>query len=164
MKLFYCCYGGAHTSVTCASIHLGYLPDDRVPSAAEFAGVPFYDKMDNHKLGTPVFMGRDALGWDIYIIGMKNVKTLVIPAMKSYLNACGMDQSDFLLVNALVELHPITSISGVATRKFGLIYPGRPLTIWGIRKTYPKFLALVKDVKENLQVRGNYIRTATDFS
>ncbi len=164
MKLFYCCYGGAHTSVTCASIHLGYLPDDRIPSPSEFAKVPFYDKMDNHKLGTPVFMGCDALGWDIYIIGMKNVKTLVIPAMRSYLNACDMDQSDFMLVNALVELHPITSIGGVATRKFGLISLGRPLTIWGIRRTYSKFLSLVKEVKENLQDRENSLKDLTDFS
>ena len=150
MKLFYCCYGGAHTSVTCASIHLGYLPDDRVPKAIEFAAVPFYDKMDNRKLGTPVFMGRDLMGWDIYIMGMKNVKGLIIPAMKSYLNACGVEQSQFVLVNALVELHPVTSIGGVASRKFGLIPLGRPMTIWGVRRTYSKYLSLVKEVKENL--------------
>src|SRR5690554_2860774 len=117
MKLFYCCYGSAYTSVTCASIHVGYLQDYRVPNFSEFAKLPFYDKMDNHKLGTPVFMGRDVLGYDIYIIGMKNAKTLVITAMRSYLNACGIDQSNFRLVNALVELHPITSIGGVASRK-----------------------------------------------
>ena len=69
MKLFYCCYGGAHTSVTCACIHLGYLPDDRIPAASEFLSVPYYDKMENRDLGTPVFMGRDEMGWDIYIIG-----------------------------------------------------------------------------------------------
>lgn len=150
MELFYCCYGGAHTSVTCASIHLGYLPDNRVPSAAEFAELPFYDKMDNHKLGTPVYMGRDIQGWDIYIIGMKNAKTLVIPAIKSYLNVCSRDQSDFKLINALIELHPITSIGGVITRKLGLISLGRPMTIWGIRKTYPQFLKLVEEVKKDL--------------
>ncbi len=153
MKLFYCCYGGAHTSVTCASIHLGYLPADRVPEASEFLGVPFYDKMENKKLGTPVFMGRDNLGWDIYIIGMKNAKQLVIPSMKSYLNACSVDQKDFILVNALIELHPITSIGGVLSRKFGILSVGRPMTVWGIRKTYPRFIALVEQVKENLLER-----------
>ena len=153
MKLFYCCYGGAHTSVTCASIHLGYLPTDRTPEAFEFLCVPFYDKMENQKLATPVFMGRDMMGWDIYIIGMKNVKQLIIPSMKSYLNACGVEQENFLLINALIELHPITSIGGALSRKFGIVPLGRPMTVWGIRKTYPRFLALVKQVKENLRSR-----------
>ena len=151
MKLFYCCYGGAHTSVTCASIHLGYLPADRVPEASEFLGVPFYDKMENKKLGTPVFMGKDDLGWDIYIIGMKNARQLVIPSIKSYLNACGVDQKRFILVNALIELHPVTSIGGVLSRKFGILSLGRPMTVWGIRKTYPRFIKLVEQVKENLR-------------
>jgi hypothetical protein len=156
MKLFYCCYGGAHTSVTCASIHLGYLPAERLPAASEFQAVPFYDKMENGKLGTPVFMGRDEMGWDIHIMGMKNAKQLVIPAMKSYLNVCGIDQKNYILVNALVDLHPITSIGGVASRKFGIISLGRPMTVWGIRKTYHKFVELVLQVKENLRAMKDF--------
>ena len=98
-------------------------------------------------------MGRDLLGWDIYIMGMKNARQLIIPAMKSYLNACRVEQENFLLVNALIELHPITSVGGVISRKFGLVPLGRPLTIRGIRKTYPRFVALVEQVKENLRSR-----------
>ena len=156
MKLFYCCYGGAHTSVTCASIHLNYLPNDRIPKPCEFSSVPFYDKMDNDKLGTPMYVGRDEMGWDIYIMGMKNAKNIVIPAMKSYLNTCGFQQQDFLLVNALVELHPITSIGGYTSRKLGILSVGRPMTIWGVRKSYPKFIELVEKVKENLKVRQDF--------
>jgi len=109
--------------------------------------------MDHHELGTPVFMGKDELGCDVYIIGMKNARQLVIPAMKSYLNSCGIDQKDLFLVNALVKLHPITSMGGVASRKFGILVLGRPMTIWGIRRTYPKFVELVSNVKENLRCR-----------
>ena len=135
MKLFYCCYGGAHTSVTCASIHLGYLPDDRVPEAREFWAVPFYDKMESSMLGTPVYMGRDLFGWDIYIMGMKNKKQLVIPAIRSCLSACGIDLNRLYFVNALAALDPATSTGGIASRRFGLMSLGRPLTIWEIRKT-----------------------------
>ncbi|MGB3963216.1 MAG: DUF3189 family protein, partial [Tepidanaerobacteraceae bacterium] len=35
MKIFYCCYGSAHSSVVAASIHLGLLPSDRVPTSRE---------------------------------------------------------------------------------------------------------------------------------
>ena len=153
MKLFYCCYGGAHTSVTCASIHLGYLPSDRIPESYEFRKVPFYEKMDHHKLGTPVLMGKDELGCDVYILGLKNAKQVAVPALKSYLNLCGVDQKSYLLINALVELHPVTSIGGVVSRKFGVPVLGRPMTIWGIRRTYPRFVKLVENVKENLRHR-----------
>ncbi|HPT77731.1 MAG TPA: DUF3189 family protein [Candidatus Atribacteria bacterium] len=151
--LVYYCYGGAHTSVTCASIHLNYLPSDRIPGPEEFAPLPFYDKMDHDKLGTPVYMGRDEYGWDVYIIGLKRANAVIIPAIRTYLNACGKDQADLLLVNALVELHPLTSIGGYSSRRLGLLSLGRRMTVWGIRKSYPKFLDLVSRVKENLRMR-----------
>lgn len=151
MKLVYYCYGGAQTSVTCAAIHLKYLPYERVPSAKEFQSVPFYDKMENSRLGTPVYVGRDELGLDIYIMGMKNSNTFLIPLIKSYLNHCGKRHDDLIFVNARVRLHPITSIGGFITRKLGIVTIGRPMTVWGIRRTYPVLLDLVKGVKEKLR-------------
>ena len=71
MKLFYHCFGGAHTFITCAAIHLGYLPMDRVPGSQEFNSVPYYDKMEDKNCGTPIYLGRDELGIDIYAIGLK---------------------------------------------------------------------------------------------
>jgi hypothetical protein len=153
MKLFYHCFGGAHTSITCASIHLNYLPKDRIPKANEFKTIPYYDKMENKKLGTPIYMGRDELGWDVYVIGMKNGKDVVIPAIKSYINTCPILRNEILFVNALVMLHPITSIGGFASRKLGLVPIGRPMTVWGIRRSYPLFVNLVSRVKDNLARR-----------
>lgn len=150
MKLFYYCYGGAHTSVTCASIHLEYLPKNRLPMPREFLSVPFYDKMDNSKLGTPMYVGRDRLGWDIYIMGLKNSKALSIPALRSFLNAFGVLQHRVLFVNALAELHPITAIGGFTSRKLGGVLIGRPMTIWGIRRSYSTLVDLVERVQQNL--------------
>ena len=156
LKLFYYCYGGAHTSVTCASIHLGFLPTDRVPHPDEFLAVPYYDKMDNNKLGTPIYVGRDEFGWDIYVIGLKRANRIAIPAIKSYLYANGISDRDVLFVNALVKLHPITSIGGFSSRKLHMVNLGRPLTIWGIRRSYPVFVELVRRVKESISKRENF--------
>lgn len=150
LKLFYYCYGGAHTSVTCASIHLGFLPRDRLPASSAFLSVPFYDKMDNDKLGIPMYMGRDKLGWDIYFMGLKNSKALSLPALRSFLNAFGVPQRQVFFVNALAELHPITSIGGFTSRKLGGVFIGRPMTIWGVRKSYAKFVDLVERVERTL--------------
>lgn len=156
MILFYYCYGGAHTSVTCASIHLSYLPNDRIPSAHEFKSVPFYDKMENKNIGLPVYMGRDELGWDVYFIGMKSASVVVIPAIKSYLNENYISQTDILFVNTLAKLHPITSIGGFSSRRLSLVSLGRPMTVWGIRRSYPLLIDLVNNVKEVLRIRMEF--------
>ncbi|NLO81735.1 MAG: DUF3189 family protein [Clostridiales bacterium] len=153
MKLFYHCYGGAHTSVTCASIHLNYLPNDRIPKTCEFKAIPFYDKMENKELGKPVYMGRDDMGWDIYVVGMKDGKNVVIPAIISYLNANNVSRREVLFVSALVQLHPITAIGGIVSRRLGLAFIGRPMTIWGIRRSYPHLVELVNKVKQNIAAK-----------
>lgn len=150
MKLFYHCFGGAHTSITCAAIHLGFLPVNRTPTHREFAYVAHYDKMENKNLGTPVYIGRDEFGIDIYAIGFKNACSMMIPAIKSYLNVNNIPSKDVLFVEALVKLHPITAIGGIASRRLHLVSLGRPLTVWGIRRSYQVFIDLVSGVKENL--------------
>lgn len=150
MKLFYHCYGGAHTSVTCAAIHLGFLPLNRIPTPYEFLSIPHYDRMENEDLGTPQYFGRDELGIDIYVIGFKNACDIMIPTIKSYLNANNIPSKDVLFVEALVKLHPITAIGGFSSRKLHLIRLGHSLTVWGIRKSYPIFVELVSGVKEKL--------------
>ena len=142
--------------MTCASIHLGFLPSDRTPHPDEFLAVPHYDKMDNSQLGTPVYVGRDEYGWDIYVMGIKRANRVVIPAIKSYLYESGILDREILFVNALVKLHPITSIGGFSSRKLNLVKFGRFLTIWGIRRSYPIFVDLVSRVKENIFKQGNF--------
>ncbi|HZJ82253.1 MAG TPA: DUF3189 family protein [Clostridia bacterium] len=152
MKLFYHCFGGAHTSITCAAIHLGFLPKDRVPEAYEFLAVPQYDKMANKNLGTPIYVGRDEYGVDIYAIGFKNAPTLMIPVMKSYLNCNNIPSNDIQFVEALVNLHAITAVGGIISRRLNLINIGRPLTVWGIRRSYPVLIDLVSGVKERSKI------------
>lgn len=148
--LFYHCYGGAHTSVTCASIHLNYLPHDRTPETYEFKAIPFYDKMDDGMLGTPLYMGRDERGWDIYALGMMDGERVVIPAIKSLLNMNGISQHEVVFVNALVHINPLTAIGGFISRRLGVPFMGRPMTVWGIRKSYPHLVELVTRVKQAL--------------
>ncbi|MGI6112770.1 MAG: DUF3189 family protein [Mahellales bacterium] len=155
MKILYACYGGAHTSVTSAAIHLGLLPDDRVPSSRDFYSIPFYDKMPNKQLGTPRFMGVDKMGWEIYVMGMGSYKKLVTTAVYSMLKECGLDPAKLFIVNALAPLSPITAVGGFCSRKLNLVGLGRPLTIFGIRQTYHAFVDVVKRTK---QKQMNYMK------
>jgi len=66
------------------------------------------------------------------------------------LNASGISQQDVLFVSALVQINPLTAIGGFTSRKLGLSFIGRPMTIWGIRKSYPHLVDLVTRVKQAL--------------
>ncbi|HWJ02080.1 MAG TPA: DUF3189 family protein, partial [Verrucomicrobiae bacterium] len=43
MKIIYNCYGGSHSSVTAAAIHLGLVDCGKVPCARELWKLPYYD-------------------------------------------------------------------------------------------------------------------------
>ena len=60
MKIIYNCYGGAHSSVTAAAIHLQMLPETRKPSAAELLNLPYYDAQVGKDHGRIRFLGLTA--------------------------------------------------------------------------------------------------------
>ncbi|MCR4430081.1 MAG: DUF3189 family protein [Tepidanaerobacteraceae bacterium] len=147
MKIFYYCYGSAHSSVVAASIHLGMLPSDRLPSAKEIEMLPHFDKTDSCEIGTPFFMGIDEYETEIFITGMTNERHLVKKAIYSFLRHSGIDESDLMMVDALKYVNLKTRLGGFLSRRMGLVALGRPLTIKGILEKYADFLALVKETK-----------------
>jgi ABC-type dipeptide/oligopeptide/nickel transport system permease subunit len=76
VKVIYYCYGGTHSSVVTAAIHLKYLPEDRVPRADELMAVSRFDKAERHDIGVPYYMGTDELGNDIYVLGTGGAKNI----------------------------------------------------------------------------------------
>ena len=44
MKIIYHCYGGSHSSVIAAALHLGLLAKDRIPNETELMAIPYFDK------------------------------------------------------------------------------------------------------------------------
>ncbi|KYO66703.1 DUF3189 family protein [Thermovenabulum gondwanense] len=148
MKIFYYCYGSAHSSVVAAAIHTGYLPMDRIPEYKEFIKLPYYDKTKNNEIGTPFFMGKDEFENEIFIIGMTNERELIKKIIISYLKECGIDHNQIYMVGTLQLVNLKTKIGGILSRRLGLVFPGRPLTIKGIQERYFDFVDLVKEVKK----------------
>ena len=44
MKIIYHCFGGSHSSVSAAALHLGLLDRQRTPTEEELVRIPYYDK------------------------------------------------------------------------------------------------------------------------
>lgn len=147
MKIFYCCYGGSHSSVVAAAVHLGLIPDTRPPTFGELVNLPYYDKVGNDDVGTARHMGRDECGNDVYVLGLGPSRRIALKAMRSVLEILGMGQNDVLLVDALGPIGPLTRIGGFLSRRLGLVRIGRPLTVIGIRSVFKDVVRIVHGVK-----------------
>ncbi|MGE5509508.1 MAG: DUF3189 family protein [Chitinophagales bacterium] len=150
MKVVYHCYGSAHSSVTAAALHLGLLPRDRQPTRAELLAAPRFDRTLTRELGTLFFIGRDRGNHDVYALGRGPVAREVANCLLSLLGVTGCDRLEVLLVNALPQISFVTTIGGTLSRGYGLIWPGRPLALWGIRRCYSRFVRLVEETERLL--------------
>jgi hypothetical protein len=143
-KVFYHCFGSAHSSIVAAALHLGILPEARMAESGEIAALTFYDRIDRHELGTPIFVGRDARGHEIYAIGLAGGKDFLTRTMRSVLDLYGLPGEAMILRDSLVHVGNWTKAGGVLSRRLGLIGLGRPLTLIGVRRNYGHLVQLAR--------------------
>ena len=149
MKIVYYCWGGSHSSVTAAGIHLGLLPSSRIPSAKEFMAVPYYDKQTEDQHGVYWFMGIDEKGNEVFIIGVESLDSLFETVVKSSLRIFDIPEKEILLVNALKNANILMRVGGYLSRHLGLVSMGRPLVIRGTQVAYKDLVKLVEQIKQS---------------
>lgn len=152
MVIIYYCFGGAHSSVLAAAIHTHMLSADRIPKKDEIINLPHYDKTPSQMIGIPFCFGKDEFGNRVYILGTGKAKKIVINALKSFMEIEEINQDEVYLENTLKNVNLLVRIGGFLSRGLGLIFPGRILTVYGLQRAYPKFVQMVKRVKEEIAV------------
>ncbi|MGI6574450.1 MAG: DUF512 domain-containing protein [bacterium] len=150
MKIIYCCYGSAHSSVIAAAIHLNRLPWHRVPTAQEILQQPHFDQTKNEEIGTLFFIGVDQWGNEVFILGLGADRVINHRAIDSLLSLCNYPSCEVRLIDSLIAIHPLTRIGGFFSRRLGLVSIGRPIVLLGIRLSYPCLLNLVQ--KHQLEI------------
>jgi len=150
MKIFYHCYGSSHTSIVSAAIHLGILPDDRIPTIDEILKVPHYDQGTTELIGTPIFFGVDEFGCDVYAIGLTHAKAMFKRAIRSFLAINNVSEQELVMADALARISIYTRIGGYLSRGLGIVSIGRPLSAYGIQRTYYNFVDLTQEVKQKI--------------
>ncbi|MGQ9711192.1 MAG: DUF3189 family protein [Desulfotomaculales bacterium] len=147
LNIIYHCYGGTHSSVLAACIHLGILKDRVIPTGKELLALSGFDERDAADLGTIHFYGRDEAGNRIFVLGRNGC-----PAMPAffYRVLAGALQTDVrcLMVDTASCLNLLTRLGGLISCRLGLKGIGRPLLILGARLAYPKLAALVSTVRK----------------
>ncbi len=153
MKVIYSCYGGAHSSPVAAAIHLGLLPEDRVPEPGALMRIPRFDRVGSEEQGRAAFIGKDASGHEVYVLARGPAGKAVERAFFSGASLAGADPSEFLLVDTLVCVNLSMRVGGFLSRRLGWTALGRPIVLWGTRRAYANLVRLVRETKGRLAPR-----------
>ncbi len=146
-KIIYHCYGGAHSSVVAAAIHLGQLRVDKVPASKELMALTLFDKQTKEGHGRLHFFGFDEYGDEVYSVGCRNVGysvTKFLTKIKEILNA----GDEMIFIDTLHCVNLKMRIGGYISRRLGMVKIGRPIVLRGTREAYFELVKLVQQVKE----------------
>jgi len=143
MKVIYHCFGGSHSSITAAAIHLGLLPRDRLPAAAELMSLPYFDARSRGEEGEIKYLGTDPFNNDVYAAGKKNLGARFEALLYDLTTALGLPRQGLLLLNTSPFVNPLMVLGGFTSRRLGMTTPGRPLVLLGSRRAYFSLVAFV---------------------
>ncbi|MCG0278016.1 MAG: DUF3189 family protein [Thermanaeromonas sp.] len=147
MKIIYHCFGGTHSSVIAAALHLGWLPRSRLPRADEIKAIPYFDRRRKSEEGHIQFMGRDTAGNEIYAVGKRGMGKLLENFVYDLTCALGLPREELLLVDTTPLVNSLMALGGFLSRRLGLTFLGRPLVVCGVRKAYPGLVRLVENLR-----------------
>jgi len=153
LKLIYNCYGGSHSSVTSAAIHLGLLPDQRTATKEELLKVPYYDAQVAQDHGRIRFLGYDENGHEVYVVGRMNLGAGYEKIIRSLVVVLEGRQEDIALVDTMPYVNIFMMIGGYLSRRLGFSRVGRSIIIFGTKLSYHRFVRLVKSVKARFPSR-----------
>ncbi|MGB4505041.1 MAG: DUF3189 family protein [Syntrophaceticus sp.] len=149
-KIVYHCYGGSHSSVTAAGIHLGILPQERTATAAELLRVPHYDYHGSVTHGRFRFIGRDIYGNEVFVLGKRTAgpDVTILLYRIAELVGCG---DEICPVDTTFPINPLMVIGGFLSRRLNLVSLGRPIVLYGTQIAYPYLVKIAGDVLQAIR-------------
>ncbi|MBO8168352.1 MAG: DUF3189 family protein [Thermoanaerobacteraceae bacterium] len=150
MKIIYNCFGGSHSSVTAAAMHLGLISENRVPTAEELKAIPYFDEQLAEDHGDFKYMGEDEQGNQVYVVGRRNLGSLFEPLIHGIARIFSISPKEYLIVNTMPCVNWIMVLGGILSRKLGMVSLGRPIVIYGTQQAHGNFVKLVNRVKTTI--------------
>lgn len=146
MKIIYHCFGGSHSSVTAAALHLGLLPKHRLPTYDELMSLPYFDKTNDDDFGSIRFMGIDEFGNDVYVLGKKSLGDRFTRILTGVAGLLGC-QDKVLVVNTMNQVNWSMKLGGFTSRRLGIVFLGRPVVTRGTQSAFYHLLNTVETTK-----------------
>ena len=151
MKIIYHCYGGTHSSVLAAAVHLGLIEANPRLSKRELFHCPFFDSLNHAQIGTINRMGEDNYGNEIFVLGCKNAGSLVEKILPEFCRIFNLDNNTILMVSTVSSLNILLRIGGFLSRRAGLVTLGRFFLFLGARRAIKNIKLTVEKVKQKLR-------------
>lgn len=143
MKIIYHCYGGSHSSVMAAALHLGLIPKNRIPSLNELMNIPYYDKTNNSDFGSIRLMGVDEYKNEVYVLGKKSMGDRYSRLLMGVAEILGCSD-ELMAVNCMNRVNLAMKLGGFSSRKMGIVSLGRPVLVRGSQKAFMELVNLVE--------------------
>lgn len=150
MYIIYHCYGGAHSSVTAAGIHLGLISEHGIPTPEEILALPFYDQATKDDHGYLRFLGEDSGGNHIFIIGRRGLRKCFPTLVRSLAALLDVSSEEILVIDTVSCVNWMMMVGGFTSRRWGWVKFGRPLVIKGTQKAFRNFVELVRKTKAQI--------------
>ncbi len=150
MKIIYHCYGGTHSSVLAAAVHLGLIEGKTSLSNRELINCPFFDSLNQAQIGTINKMGEDNHENEIFVLGCKNAGSLVEKILPEFCRIFNIDKNNILMVSTIPCLNILLRIGGFLSRRAGLVTLGRFFLLLGARWAIKNIKLTVEEVKQKL--------------
>lgn len=147
MLIIYQCFGGTHSSVVAAYIHLEKLSMDSVPGARELEDLPHFDRMSRRQLGYLHYIGTDRENNRIFALGSAGNGAEIQVFFRESLPLWEIPLTEISIVNCLSQVNFAARMGGYFSRGLGLTFIGRPLVNLGLRMRYRGIVRLVQEVK-----------------
>ncbi len=147
MKIIYHCYGGTHSSVMAAALHLGIFDQEKFPSFRELLSCPYFDKVKNKDVGKIFFMGKDEKGHEVFVMGCRNAGQLVETVLKDFSSIMNINPGEVILASTMPCLNILIRLGGLLSRSLNLVTAGRIFLLPGCMLAYSKIKKVVGEVK-----------------
>ncbi len=146
MIIIYHCFGGSHSSVAAAALHLGLLDSRKIPTEEDLIRIPYYDKTTDADFGSIRYMGTDTDNNHIYVFGKRSFNNRYAAVLMGVAKMFG-DQDYLIMVDCMKRVNWSMKFGGFTSRRLGLIAIGRPIVSWGTRKAFANLVNLVEITK-----------------
>lgn len=145
--VIYHCFGGTHSSIIAANLHLGRLPWQKNVSASQLFALPHFDQLDSKQAGLIYSHGTDEGGNLVCSLGRRGEAELAENILLSFSRLLAQE---IVLVNALAPLGSVARVGGFLSRRWGVVSIGRILLAKDCLRVYPRFLELVGETRSKL--------------
>lgn len=143
MKIIYHCFGGSHSSILAAALHLGLIEKNRLPSMDEMLALPYFDKTSKKDFGSIRFMGIDEYKNEVYVLGKKNVGRRHENMLKGVAELLGK-KDEVIFVDCMPRVNLGMKLGGFTSRRMGWVSLGRPVLGRSARKAFLDLVNLVE--------------------